>query len=142
VRPKVELQIAAGPVIGTVPPDANEAPGLIGSQCRDCGKMLFPPAAICPDCLSENIAPVALSRTGTLYSYTVMRVAARGWDAPYMLGYVDLPEGVRVFTHLTGMTPEDVRVDMPVSLQLMEPTENADGVKVNGFKFGPVGKAA
>jgi uncharacterized OB-fold protein len=43
---------------------------------------------------------VPLSRYGTLYCYSVVHVNRPGFTAPYVVAYVDLPEGPRIFGHL------------------------------------------
>ena len=35
---------------------------------------------------------------------------------PFVAGYVDLPEGVRVFAHIVGGDPKALRFDMPVEV--------------------------
>ena len=82
------------------------------------------------------MVPAPLSEHGTLYSYSVLHVGARGWPAPYVLGYVDLPEGVRVFSHIDGV-PEALRIDMPVSLQIRAPIKNPEDQDVLAFTFRP-----
>jgi uncharacterized OB-fold protein len=109
---------------------------LCGSRCRGCARITFPPAPVCSGCGSEAVEPVPLSERGTLYTYSVLHVGARGWPAPYVLGYVDLPEGVRVFSHIDA-PPGELRMDMPVTLQLREPVKNPEGQEVLAFTFRP-----
>jgi len=52
------------------------------------------------------MAPARLSRTGTLYSYSEVHVAPRVFTTPYVVGYVDLPEGVRVFAQVEHRAAE------------------------------------
>jgi uncharacterized OB-fold protein len=52
--------------------------------------------------MSENIAEQAMPRAGTLYAFSVVHVAAKKWRKPMCIGYVDLPNGARVFTHVEG----------------------------------------
>jgi uncharacterized OB-fold protein len=75
---------------------------LIGGICKDCGNQTFPRTPVCCACMSENIAPAPMPRTGTLYAFSTVHVAAKKWKHPMCIGYVDLPNGARVFTHLTG----------------------------------------
>ena len=52
----------------------GEEPSLLGLRCPECGTYVFPPrAAACPnpDCTATELDPVELSRTGTVWSYTV-----------------------------------------------------------------------
>jgi uncharacterized OB-fold protein len=75
---------------------------LIGGICKDCGNQTFPRAPVCCVCMSEAIEPQAMPRIGTLYAFSTVHVAAKKWKKPMRIGYVDLPNGARVFTHLEG----------------------------------------
>lgn len=109
---------------------------LVGSECTRCGHCQFPGGAICPQCLSEALRELPLSPTGKLYSWTVVHVAPHGWDLPYAIGYVDLQEGVRVFSHLGG-APSDFRHDMEVRVEPASIGPKDDrGYPVN-FRFVP-----
>ena len=82
--------------------DASGRAMLIGGRCADCGSETFPRVPVCASCMSENIRPQAMPREGTLYAFSVVHVAAKKWRKPMRIGYVDLPNGARVFTHLDG----------------------------------------
>ncbi len=75
---------------------------LIGGRCADCGNQAFPRAPVCCVCMSENIEAVPMPRTGTLYAFSTVHIAAKKWKKPMCIGYVDLPNGARIFTHLDG----------------------------------------
>ena len=104
------MVVAADPLTSTRPflcGDALEigASGratLIGGRCADCGTETFPRAPVCSSCMSESIQAHPMPRTGTLYAFSVVHVAAKKWRKPMRIGYVDLPNGARVFTHLDG----------------------------------------
>ena len=117
--------------------EAGGAAHLVGSECRDCGARVFPPAAVCPQCMSESMARVALSRRGTLYSWSVVHAAPRGWTLPYVAGYVDLPEGVRVFAHIVGADPKDLRFDMTVDATVATLGADEQGRPVESYAFTP-----
>jgi len=82
--------------------DAQGRATLIGGVCADCGAETFPRAPVCSTCMSENIEPKKMPRRGTLYAFSTVHVAAKKWKKPMCVGYVDLPNGARVFTHLAG----------------------------------------
>ena len=82
--------------------DAHGRAVLIGGVCKDCGNQTFPRAPVCCVCMSEAIEPAPMPRTGTLYAFSTVHVAAKKWKKPMVIGYVDLPNGARVFTHLEG----------------------------------------
>lgn len=56
--------------------DESGAPNLIGARCPQCGTYVFPPrVGNCPnpDCAGDELEPAALSRRGTVWSYTENR---------------------------------------------------------------------
>jgi uncharacterized OB-fold protein len=96
---------------------------LIGNECPECGIVAYPPLNQCPSCwgvLQRRI----LSANGRLYSYSIVHVAAVSRPAPYAVGYVDLPEGVRVFAHLAETDELLLRPDLPVSIHLVPAGED------------------
>jgi uncharacterized OB-fold protein len=52
--------------------------------------------------MNEDIRSHAMPGSGTLYAFSTVHVAAKKWRKPMRIGYVDLSNGVRVFTHLAG----------------------------------------
>ena len=105
-------------------------------RCRDCGKYIFYPRVICPFCLSEHLDWVTASGKGRVYSYTVVRRAmhpAFQEDVPYVLAIVELDEGPRLTTNIVGVTPEEMRVDMPVQATYDDVTPD-----VTLLKFEPL----
>jgi uncharacterized OB-fold protein len=75
---------------------------LIGGVCRDCGNHAFPRSPVCCVCMSENIAAEAMPGIGTIYAFSTVHVGAKKWKKPMCVGYIDLPNGPRVFAHLDG----------------------------------------
>ena len=112
-------------------------PTLIGSECADCATRVFPPVVLCPECMGENVAPLALARTGRLYSYCTVHVAPRGWAVPYIAGYVDLPEGVRVFTHVVDAAEDRLSMEMEVELTTAILGTESDGEAFSSYAFRP-----
>ena len=73
---------------------------LVANKCRECGQIFFPKARTCLNCFSEDIEDLLLSPRGELYSYTIGRMPSLHFRPPYGLGYIDMPEGVRIFAPL------------------------------------------
>lgn len=113
VAPLPDLaELARSPI--SVNPDG--APSLAGSRCESCGATYFPRRLICFECRSTELREQSLSRQGVVYSWTTVRVSSSR-PTPYTVGYVDLPEGVRVFTSLLDdRAPLDF--DQPVQLRV------------------------
>lgn len=127
-----------------------ERPELIGSRCRGCGEVAFPAQASCPACTGDDTEEISLSRSGTLWTWTVQRfpppsppfVGDRESFVPFGVGYVELPEGIRVEARLTESDPAVLRIGMPMEL-VVEPFDvDADGNERMTFAFRPAGPAA
>jgi uncharacterized OB-fold protein len=121
---------------------AEGGPQLVGGECADCGQKVFPAASMCFQCLSEQVRPVGLGREGKLYSFSVVRIAPKGYQAPYAIGYVDLPEGVRVLAHIVGADFHRLACDMDVRLQVGAIRTAEDGRPVISYQFAPITKEA
>jgi uncharacterized OB-fold protein len=61
-----------------------------------------------------NLAPLALSTDGVLYSWTTVHASSTR-PTPYTIGYVDLPEGVRLLADIVS-TPSSASFDAQVRL--------------------------
>ena len=118
--------------------NADGAAYLVGSSCGECKKRVFPPTNVCPDCMSENLTALPLSKRGTLYSWSIVHVAPKGWHLPFIAAYVDLPEEVRIFTHLVEVAPEDLVFDMPVEVRIAELGIDEKNHAVKSYAFSPL----
>ena len=104
--------------------DAQGRATLIGGVCADCGAETFPRAPVCSTCMSENIEPKQMPRRGTLYAFSTVHVAAKKWKKPMCIGYVDLPNKARVFTHLVG---SDLKIGDEVEVAMGTVGEDENG---------------
>jgi uncharacterized OB-fold protein len=109
VRPVRDLSEEAGRVM----PDDEGRLRLVGSRCRDCLSVVFPPAGICLECGSTQCEEVALAAHGVLYSFSTVHVSAAR-PTPYTIGYVDLEDGVRVLAPIENGVA--IWCDMPARL--------------------------
>lgn len=117
--------------------DASGALHLVGGRCEKCGANSFPRAVVCASCLSEDIAAVDLPSRGKLYSYSIVHAAPAGWNTPYAIGYVDLPDDVRVLAHL-DLPLGEIKIDMPMQLSAGVVGKDAYGVQLLSYTFKPV----
>ena len=115
---------------------------LIGSKCQSCGAMAFPKRVICHKCLSDNVVEIPLSKRGKLASFVVAWAAPEGFQPPMMLGYIDLPEGVRVLSMVTGCEPSKDALKPGQEMELVFEELRTDQNRNNivAFKFKPVTK--
>ena len=132
-----------GPNIAMIPIRENAfvegKDGLVlrANRCKICGQIFFPGAAFCFACLGTDLEDLMLSRRGQLHSYTISHMASAHFAAPYAVGYVDMPEGVRIFTPLKMIEDKPFKIGMDVEVfgDLLW-TEGT--TQVYGYKFMPV----
>lgn len=83
-------------------------------RCKDCATTFFYPRRACPSCWSEDIEWIDAAGTGRVWSFTWVHVAFYddAWkdDVPYCVAIVELDEGVRLVSSLTGVEPGQVEV--------------------------------
>jgi uncharacterized OB-fold protein len=114
---------------------------LEGTRCAGCARTWFPPRTVCPSCRARDLDTVALSGTGTLYSFTPTSQAPRGFGnlGPYTVGMVQLDDGPLIMAQLTDVDGVDLRIGMPVEMVTRKLQESSDhGYIVYGYKFRPV----
>ena len=133
------VPVAAGLFEGT-----GSTAHLIGTRCTSCDTYYFPKTLSCrnPRCREKAIQDVPLSREGRLYSYTVQHYQPPAlfrmtdW-APYAIGSVELPEGLRVMGMLTGCAPADLTIGMALELTVETLYRDEQGREVQTYKFQP-----
>ncbi len=117
--------------------DAARAGRLVVQQCRSCRQVWHPPLPSCPHCHSADLGWSAASGTGTVYTYTVVRHPTHFAFAdkiPYVIALVELTEGPRLVTGITGCAPDEVRVGLPVRAVFREVSP---GVTIPYFEPAP-----
>ena len=100
---------------------------LMASRCKNCGVLSFPPRHICASCYGSASEWVELVGTGLLAAFTSISVAPPdmvkqgfGKDNPYVVGVVDLDEGVRAVARIVGVdarNPETIKLGTPLSAE-------------------------
>ena len=118
----------------------NQRYAMVGEVCESCGKKIFPPRDICPNCEAPAKTPYTFSGLGEVYSYSTVYNVPEGYqdNAPYTVALVKLQEGPLVTAQLTDVEPERVSVGMPVEMVTRKLREESErGVIVYGYKFRP-----
>ncbi len=92
---------------------------LTGIRCASCGELAIPPKELCPGCQQRVWEPVPLGGTGTVVSFTVIRVAPRGRAAetPYAVAVVKLEEGVSLLGRVVDIPLEALKAGLPVKFR-------------------------
>jgi uncharacterized protein len=116
---------------------------LMGSRCSECGEVFFGKVAACQQCQSEKIQSVPLGKTGTLYSYTIVRNRPpgdyKGPDNPFVpfpVGLVELPDGVRVMSVIDADI-DKLQIGISMDLSIQELYQDEEGNSVITYKFKP-----
>jgi len=110
---------------------------LLASRCRDCGRIGFPARPVCIFCHGRNLEEIQLGRRGRIHTFTICRMPVADLKAPYAIGYVDLPEGVRVFTRISGWEEKGLEIGMEMEMETGRLYE-AEGEAVVAYQFHPV----
>lgn len=97
---------------------------IMGSLCRTCGAVALPPRSICISCFDSEMEWKNFEGAGKLAAFTAIvaappRMAKEGFgrDNPYVVGVVELDEGVRIVARITGVDPkkpEEIRIGTPL----------------------------
>lgn len=91
---------------------------LLIQRCTGCGTLRFPWLPGCNACGDPEWDTVEASGDGTVYSYVVMHHPPfPAFDPPYAVALVELTEGVRMISNVTGVPYEEVRIGLPVTLE-------------------------
>lgn len=98
-----------------------DPPALLGGACTACGALRFPRRPFCAVCQSDTIEERELATSGIVYSFTIVRAAPPGYagEAPYAIGLVDLPDGLRVTTTLTADDLGQLAIGDAVTFELL-----------------------
>jgi uncharacterized OB-fold protein len=87
---------------------------VMGTRCKDCEKLFFPPRADCYQCLSSNMEWFEVSGKGKLLTYSKLQYAPVGFegDVPYRIALVDYGD-YKVFGRISGdLSEEEIKPGM------------------------------
>ena len=105
---------------------------LIIPYCNSCSNLFFYPREVCPNCFSKDLDWKKMSGKGHVYTYTHVRQAvhpsfqsAKG----HIYAIVQLDEGPKIPSGISGCEPNEVYMDMPVSVVFDDITEDYTLVK-------------
>ncbi|WP_375482327.1 Zn-ribbon domain-containing OB-fold protein [uncultured Mycobacterium sp.] len=118
---------------------------LLGSRRRSTGAVRFPAERAELFDGTDDIVPIELSTEGTLFTYTTQEFAPplpykgdrspEGFK-PYVVGYVELPEGVLVETLIVGAGADDLRIGQSM-VSTTTTLDTTDGQSFVTFAFTP-----
>jgi len=92
---------------------------IMGSKCKNCKRVYFPPRADC-NCMSGETEWLELSGNCRLITYTTVHFgpASFRYDVPYLLGVAQFEEGPTVFAPLSkDIKQEEIKIGMKLKLK-------------------------
>ena len=134
-------QVKRIPVIRNLKLSEDGSKGvLIGRRCRKCGEYLSGAPVFCLNCSSNELDPVEFGQQGVLRTYTIIYVPPSGWkgDVPYILGSVELREGIEVLSEVIDCPKEAIKIGMPMKLVLKVGGLDSEGNELMVQKWQPV----
>jgi uncharacterized OB-fold protein len=99
--------------------DGCRAHKLLAQQCKSCQEFRYPVADICPNCLSKEFEWRELSGGGEILSYIVIHRGYHPYWAlrvPYNVVFVQLDEGLRMFSNVVGIPNDRLAVGQRVKV--------------------------
>src|ERR1019366_3419363 len=104
-------------------------------RCGNCAALRHPPGPMCPQCGSAQSGSaqsgsiqggaagpgyLTAAGTGEVYSYVVHHhPPVPGKQLPIVVALVQSPEGVRMVGELIGVSPDQVRIGLPVQVEFV-----------------------
>lgn len=101
------------------------------TKCKNCGHVFWPPEAICPECLSEEIEYVEMPRRGKVYAFSVQVGALPPeFKPPLIHAIIDFDNGIRVLSSIVETDPKDIHVGDEVEFGVLNipPDSHSDRV--------------
>ncbi len=88
--------------------DYLEQGKVMGTRCKGCGALFFPPRADCYKCLGNDMDWFEVSGTGKLVTYSKLEYCPVGFDGdlPYVIALLDYGD-YKVFGRLADDLPEE-----------------------------------
>ena len=120
---------------------------LIGSHCKGCGGYQFPRSFTCnnPTCKNKDVEDVALSRRGTLWSYSVQFYeppppfkSLTPTFEPFAVGLIEIPEGLKILGRVVGTDINSLKIGMKLEIVAQKLFVDEQGSDAIGWAFRPV----
>ena len=109
---------------------------LKGCRCKQCGEIIYPIRNVCLNCYNRDLEKLDLSRKGKLYSFTIVHMPSEHFQPPYAIGWIELPEGIRVFSQIRGWEERPLKTGMDMELSI-EKLWDEEEKEVIGYTFRP-----
>ena len=115
---------------------------LMGTRCKACSKISFPKKPVCPVCFEDRLEVVPLSKTGTLHTYAHSLMGPKEMEKPFVMGFIDLPEGIKLYSIITDCDPWDevLKIGMQMEMVFGKVQTDANGSEIYSYQFRPCSK--
>jgi len=112
--------LKTNPSLFFVDGEAPGAPGLKGSRCRACGRIVLLQLAACPQCGGRELDTVCIGQQATLEHSAEVFHSADGFEAPYFIGQVETEQGPRTFAPIAAEPGTRLEVGTPLRFTLLK----------------------
>jgi uncharacterized OB-fold protein len=109
---------------------------LVGCRCKQCGQVFFPVREWCLNCSSRDLERVNLGRHGKIYSFTIVHMPSEHFEPPYAVGWIELAEGIRIFSQIRGWQEQPLKIGMDMELSVEKLWDEEDK-EIIGYIFRP-----
>lgn len=104
---------------------------FIIQSCCNCGVKRYPPAPVCPDCLSNESEWIEPTGRGEIISWVVFhRQYLDAYPIPYNVVAVKLEEGPIIISNLIGDEPKGTWIGKNVTITIVYDTQDVGLPKV------------
>jgi len=117
---------------------------IMGSKCKKCGALALPPRPMCVSCFGSQMEWAQFLGEGKLAAFTSIVVVPPpmakegfGRNNPYIVGVVELREGVKIVARITGVDakkPEQIKVGAPLKAEFLQRSEGPGKQTILAFK--------
>lgn len=125
-----------------LPETSDEQACLMGSRCPVCQETFLGERVLCVKCGNqEGIEAVKLSRTGELFTFTIVCHSAPWVQVPYVAAIVKLPEGPLVKATIIDIEPDPEKLENGMKLEMVVRKVRKDDADrdVWAYMFRPAG---
>lgn len=98
---------------------ALDAGKFVIQRCGDCDRPVFYPRTVCPHCGGNKLAWFSPAGDGHVYSTTTVR-RSQDDGGDYNVCIVELAEGVRMMSTVSGVPPERVVIGTRVRTKVVK----------------------
>jgi len=141
---KIEAEKETGIELERIPFEKGlfmEADGgaLLASKCKSCGRTFFPKRENCIECSAKDMEEIRLKEGAKLYSYTNVKMPVYKYKPPFIIAWIEFPEGVRVMSQIKVMDrgKQSLKVGMDMRI-VIDTLWKEEGKEFIGYMFEPV----